>query len=60
VFIHEQPEWPEFTWDEKQLMHMLLAFCHTQGRILGKMASLFSLESQTFQKQTLKYSREWI
>ncbi|XVJ51437.1 MAG: Fic family protein [Vampirovibrio sp.] len=53
VFIHEQPEWPRFVWDEKQLMPALLAFRHAQGRLLGKMESLFSNEGNGFQEQAL-------
>jgi Fic family protein len=53
MFIHEQPEWPRFTWDEKQLMPALLAFRHAQGRLLGKMESLFSNEGNGFQEQAL-------
>jgi Fic family protein len=39
-YIHQQPEWPHFTWDDAKLMPTLLAVRHRQGRLLGRMEGL--------------------
>jgi len=40
TWIHEQPDWPEFTWDAKALASRLADIRHRQGRLLGRMESL--------------------
>ncbi len=40
AFIHEQPGWPEFSWDSGALAGILAAVRHKQGRHLGKMETL--------------------
>ena len=38
--IHEQPNWPAFTWDAETLASRLADIRHRQGRLLGRMESL--------------------
>lgn len=40
AYIHEQPGWPEFTWEGEALMGPLGAVRHRQGRLLGSMEAL--------------------
>ncbi|MEE9278883.1 MAG: Fic family protein [Myxococcota bacterium] len=47
AFIHERPEWPQFTWDGEALAGLLAAVRHKQGRHLGKMEALgFELRAE--------------
>lgn len=47
TFIHELPEWPEFTWNGDVLAGSLAAARHKQGRHLGRMEALgFDLRSE--------------
>ena len=47
TFIHEQPGWPEFSWDSEPLAAVLAAVRHKQGRHLGKMQALgFELRAE--------------
>lgn len=39
-YIHQHEEWPHFTWDDANLMPLLLAVRHHQGRLLGRMEGL--------------------
>jgi Fic family protein len=39
-YIHQQPHWPDFTWDEATLLPLLAAVRHNQGRLLGRMETL--------------------
>jgi len=46
-FIHQTPEWPDFTWDAAALSGQLAAVRHRQGRLLGRMEGLgFELQSE--------------
>jgi len=46
-YIHEQPAWPDLTWDVSVLAAGLAAVRHRQGRLLGRMESLgFDLRTQ--------------
>ena len=40
TWIHEQPNWPAFTWDAETLASRLADIRHRQGRLLGRMESL--------------------
>lgn len=40
IWIHEQPNWPNFTWDEAELALRLADIRHRQGRLLGRMDAL--------------------
>ncbi|MBC8424579.1 Fic family protein [bacterium] len=47
TFIHEIPDWPEFTWDTNALTRGLSAVSHKQGKHLGKMEALgFELRTE--------------
>lgn len=39
-YIHQNPHWPKFTWDEAELLPMLADVRHQQGRLLGRMEGL--------------------
>jgi len=39
-YIHQCPEWPDFTWIEAKVVPLLLAVRHRQGRLLGRMEGL--------------------
>ena len=46
-YIHEQPGWPDFTWDDSQLSQPLAELRHRQGRLLGRMEALgFNLRAE--------------
>lgn len=46
-YIHERPEWPEFTWDSQALSGPLAAVRYKQGRHLGRMEALgFELRTE--------------
>ncbi len=47
AFIHEQPGWPVFSWDNEALAGILAAVRYKQGRHLGKMEALgFELRAE--------------
>ena len=47
MYIWEQPDWPNFRWDETRLAKRLAQVSREQGRLLGKMESLgFDLRSE--------------
>ncbi len=61
MYIYELKEWPNFTWDAKQLAEPLAAIRHRQGRLIGNMEALgFNLRQeavlQTLTADVLKSS----
>ncbi len=40
MWIHEQQNWPDFTWDAEALAFKLAEIRHRQGRLLGRMEGL--------------------
>lgn len=47
AFIHEQPDWPDFTWDNQALSGFLAGVRHKQGKHLGTMEALgFDLRTE--------------
>ncbi len=47
IYIHEQDNWPYFTWDNKRVLLKLGETRNLQGRLLGKMATLgFDLQNE--------------
>jgi len=47
MYIHEQRDWPDFTWDEARLSPLLGEVRHEQGLLLGQMISLgFELKEE--------------
>ena len=44
-YIHQLPEWPEFTWDDADIAEPLAALRFRQGMLMGRMESRgFSLQ----------------
>lgn len=39
-YIHEQPDWPRFQWNEANLLPLLADIRHRQGRLVGRMQCL--------------------
>jgi Fic family protein len=61
TYIYQQKGWPEFRWDERQLLQTLSNVRHRQGRLVGHMQGLgFSLRKeamlQTLTQDVLKSS----
>lgn len=47
MWIHKHQNWPNFTWDAKQLASKLADVRHRQGRLLGRMEKLgFELKQE--------------
>lgn len=47
IYIHENENWTDFTWDNKKVMIKLGEVRNQQGRLLGKMESLgFDLQNE--------------
>lgn len=40
TYLHEQKNWPNFTWDQQKLLPKLVAVRHRQGRLIGRMEGL--------------------
>jgi len=40
IWIHEQEEWPHFTWDKAAVAPKLVDIRHRQGRLLGRMEAM--------------------
>lgn len=48
MYIHEQKNWPKFTWDTEQISKLLGAVRHRQGKILGQMQAIgFRIQEET-------------
>jgi Fic family protein len=61
MYLHELPNWPSFSWDQKQLSELLADVRHRQGRLIGRMEALgFNLRQeailQTLTSDVLKSS----
>jgi Fic family protein len=39
-YIHQRPNWPNFTWDNEMLLKLLGSVRHLQGKIVGKMEAV--------------------
>jgi Fic family protein len=47
MWIHEQPDWPQFTWDLERLSSKLADIRYRQGRLFGRMENLgFDLQQE--------------
>jgi Fic family protein len=47
AFIHQNKNWPNFTWDSKAFLNLLSEARNLQGRLLGKMETLgFDLKNE--------------
>jgi Fic family protein len=40
TYIHEQPNWPDFSWDVEVLSRPLSEIRQRQGRLIGRMEAL--------------------
>ncbi len=40
MYIYQHPEWPNFTWDEREISLLLAHVRHQKGHLLGRMSSL--------------------
>jgi len=61
MYMHQNPKWPEFTWDRLKVADMLAAVRYRQGRLIGHMQALgFSLREeamlQTLTQEVIKSS----
>jgi len=46
-YIHQQKEWPNFTWDNNQILRLLGEVRNMQGRLIGQMETFgFDLRNQ--------------
>jgi Fic family protein len=46
-FIHQQREWPNFTWNSNEIVNLLSEARNLQGRLIGKMETLgFDLRNE--------------
>lgn len=49
TFIHQRPDWPNFTWDSAALLPQLAHARNLQGRLFGQMSGLgFELSQEAF------------
>jgi Fic family protein len=47
MYIHQNPDWPKFTWDNRLLLNSVSNVRNLQGKLLGKMAALgFSFKEE--------------
>jgi Fic family protein len=47
IYIHQRPEWPNFTWDQGKIALLLAEVRHHQGRLLGRMEGIgFDLQAE--------------
>ncbi len=56
MYIYQQKDWPNFTWNKGKLFQILSEISHRQGRIIGRMEGLgFSLKDEAvLQTMTLE------
>ncbi|HQU57708.1 MAG TPA: Fic family protein [Saprospiraceae bacterium] len=52
-YIHQNQDWPNFTWEDEELLSSLGKARHMQGRLMGKMESLGFLLRQEALLETL-------
>ena len=51
MYIHQQKEWPQFTWEAELITKILGSVRHRQGQILGQMQALgFRIQEETMLK----------
>ena len=56
MFIYQNRDWPNFTWNQERLFQILAEISHRQGRLIGRMEGLgFSLKAEAaIQTMTLE------
>ena len=48
MYIYELGDWPKFSWDQNNLVNLLISLRHKQGRLMGGMESIgFHLSEET-------------
>lgn len=51
MYIHQQKDWPQFTWDAELITKIIGSVRHRQGQILGQMQALgFRIQEETMLK----------
>src|ERR1700723_1115020 len=53
MYIHELPDWPQFTWNRDRLALPVADVRHRQGRLLGRMEGLGFVLRQDADLRTL-------
>jgi len=53
MYVHERKGWPDFTWNNEQLLQTLAEVRHQQGKLLGKMEGLGFKQQEEVSLQTL-------
>ncbi len=61
MYIYQQKDWANFTWNNEEIVHLLSSTRNLQGRLIGKMRTLdFDLKNEAFLEtlmlDVLKYS----
>lgn len=47
IYIHQRPDWPDFQWNQEQLLNLLAQVRHEQGRLVGRVEALgFTLRAE--------------
>jgi len=47
MYIHQNPDWPKFVWDDRSLLNSLSEVRNLQGKLVGRMEVLgFSLKEE--------------
>lgn len=53
MYIHQNPDWPKFLWDDRTILNLLSKVRNLQGRLIGKMEGLGFLLSEEAMLETL-------
>ncbi|MEQ9412327.1 MAG: Fic family protein [Cyclobacteriaceae bacterium] len=53
MYVHERKGWPNFKWDDEQLLQILAEVRHHQGKLLGRMEGLGFQQKEEASLQTL-------
>ncbi len=49
MYIYQQKDWANFTWNNEEIVHLLSSARNLQGRLIGKMETLgFDLKNEAF------------
>ncbi len=55
MYIWQQPDWPEFVWEQERVFKLLMHAHREQGRLQGKMEALgFDLRAETYLRTLTK------
>lgn len=53
MYIHQNPDWPKFLWDDRTILNSLSKVRNLQGRLIGKMEGLGFLLREEAMLETL-------